>query len=58
MKKTTIIDKDCVWPIRMKQSLKDVFKKHCDKQGFSMNKRIKILMELDIKNQKQSRKSN
>jgi len=42
--------KDVVWPIRMKQTLKDEFKTHCDKQGYSMNKRIKILMELDIKN--------
>lgn len=45
-------DKDCVWPIRMKQSLKNEFKKICDKHGYSMNKRIKILMELDIKNSK------
>jgi hypothetical protein len=50
MKEKIKEDKDCIWPIRMKQSLKNNFKTHCDKQGYSMNKRIKILMELDIKN--------
>lgn len=41
-------EKDVVWPIRMKQTLKDEFKTHCDKNGFSMNKRMKILIEKDI----------
>ncbi len=45
------IDKDVVWPIRMKESLKSLFKKHCDSKGYSMNKRIKTLIELDIKNE-------
>ena len=45
-------EKDVVWPIRMKQTLKDKFKNHCDKNGFSMNKRIKILIEQDIKYEK------
>ena len=45
-------EKDVVWPVRMKQSLKDEFKSYCDKNGFSMNKRIKILIEMDIKNEK------
>ena len=36
----------------MKQILKDEFKGHCDKQGYSLNKRIKILIEQDIKNNK------
>lgn len=40
--------KDVVWPIRMSQTLKDEFKKHCDEQGFSMNKRMKILIQRDI----------
>ena len=41
-------EKDVIWPIRMKKSLKDSFKKHCDKNGYSMNKRIKILIERDV----------
>ena len=43
-------DKDVIWPIRMKESLKNNFKIHCDKKGYSMNKRIKSLIEIDIKN--------
>jgi|LakMenE18May11ns_1017448.scaffolds.fasta_scaffold9679146_2 hypothetical protein len=43
-------DKDVIWPIRMKESLKNNFKKHCDTKGFSMNKRIKTLIENEIKN--------
>jgi len=43
-------EKEVVWPIRMSQSLKDEFKNYCDKNGFSMNKRIKILMDQDINN--------
>jgi hypothetical protein len=42
--------KDVVWPIRMSQSFKDEFKKYCDKNGYSMNKLIKILIEKEIKN--------
>lgn len=45
-------EKDVVWPIRMKQSLKDRFKEYCDKNGFSMNKRIKILIEKDVEDEK------
>lgn len=45
-------EKDVVWPIRMKQALKNEFKNHCDKNGFSINKRIKVLIEMDIKNEK------
>lgn len=41
-------NKDVVWPIRMSQELKDVFKVHCDKNGYSMNKLIKILIEKEI----------
>lgn len=41
--------KDVVWPIRMKQSLKDQFKLYCDLNGYSMNKRIKVLIALDLK---------
>jgi len=43
---------DVIWSIRMKQSLKDDFKKHCDKNGYSLNKRINILIERDLKNDK------
>lgn len=45
-KKTT--EKDIVWPIRMKESFKKKFKVFCDTNGFSMNKRVKLLMERDI----------
>jgi len=44
--------KDVIWPIRMSQELKDKFKSHCDGNGYSMNKRIKILIEKDLKNEK------
>jgi len=46
------INEDIIWSIRMKQSLKDEFKIFCDKHGFSMNKRMKILIEKDLKNEK------
>jgi predicted DNA-binding protein len=42
--------KDVVWPIRMSQELKNKFKKHCDDNGYSMNKLIKILIEKEFKN--------
>lgn len=42
--------KDVIWPIRMPQTLKDNFKIHCNKKGYSMNKRIKTLIEKDIEN--------
>jgi hypothetical protein len=41
-------ENDVIWPIRMKKSFKNKFKIHCDKNGYSMNKRIKILIEKDI----------
>ena len=44
--------KDVVWPIRMSKELKDKFKLHCDKNGFSMNKLIKLLIEREIQNEK------
>ncbi len=47
-----ILEKDVVWPIRMKESFKKEFKTHCDKHGYSMNKRVKLLMEKDISNEK------
>lgn len=40
---------DVVWPIRMKSRLKNQFKEYCDKKGFSMAKRIKVLMDKDMK---------
>lgn len=42
------LEKDVVWPIRMKEGFKKQFKLHCDKHGYSMNKRVKLLMEQDI----------
>lgn len=42
--------KDVVWPIRMSQELKDQFKIHCDNNGYSMNKLIKILIEREVGN--------
>lgn len=47
MKKET--KKEVVWPIRMSQELKDKFKIHCDEHGYSMNKKIKLLIEVEIK---------
>lgn len=47
-------EKDVIWPIRMSQTLKNAFKTHCDTYGFSMNKRIKILIEKDIQNEHQN----
>ena len=44
------LEKDVVWPIRMKEFFKKEFKAHCDKNGYSMNKRVKLLMEKDITN--------
>ena len=41
-------NKDVVWPIRMGQDLKDEFKKHCDDNGYSMNKLVKILIKKEI----------
>ncbi len=49
MKTKLQAEKDVVWPIRMKRSLKEQFKLFCDSNGYSMNKRIRILMELDMK---------
>jgi predicted DNA-binding protein len=42
--------KDVIWPIRMSKELKDRFKNHCDENGYSMNKLIKVLIEKEIKN--------
>ena len=50
MKKEILEDRDCIWPIRMKQSLKKEFKSFCDTNGYSMNKKIKIMIEKEIKN--------
>jgi hypothetical protein len=50
MKKT--IEKDCMWPIRMKRDFKNKFKSFCDKHGYSMNKRVKLLMEIDMEDGK------
>lgn len=47
-KNKTSKKESCVWPIRMPKKLKDEFKTYCDKKGFSMNKRINILIKNDI----------
>ncbi len=47
-------NKDVVWPIRMKKGLKDKFKDHCDKNGYSMNKRLNILIEREVDNAKKN----
>lgn len=41
-------EEEVVWPIRMSKELKNNFKNHCDELGYSMNKRIKILIKKDI----------
>lgn len=49
MKQTKkILEPDVIWPIRMKNGFKVKFKAHCDKYGYSMNKRVKLLMEQDM----------
>ena len=45
-------EKDVVWPIRMSKQLKDDFKSYCDKNGYSMNKLIKILIHETLQNEK------
>ncbi len=42
-------EKEIIWPIRLKESLKNEFKEFCDKNGYSMTKRLRALMEMDIK---------
>ena len=42
------LEKDIVWPIRMKETFKSQFKEHCDKHGYAMSKRVRLLMEQDI----------
>lgn len=49
-KSTKTTEKDVIWPIRMKESFKVKFKDFCDKNGYSMNKRVKFLMEKDLEN--------
>lgn len=51
-----IKEKDVILPIRIKRELKNEFKSHCDKKGYSLNKRIKILIEEDIQNEKVNNK--
>lgn len=47
-----LIEKDVILPIRIKRELKDNFKCYCDKKGYSLNKRIIILIKEDIENEK------
>ncbi len=41
-------EKDIIWPVRIKKDLRDRFKKHCNKMGYSMSKRLRVLMEVEI----------
>jgi len=41
-------ENDVILPVRMKEDFKKLFKNHCDKNGYSMNKRLKILIEKDL----------
>lgn len=43
-------EKDVVWPIRMKKEFKEKFKKYCQENGYSMNKRVRVLIEMDMDN--------
>lgn len=43
-----IKEPEVIWPIRMKKDFKIKFKFFCDKHGYSMNKRVKLLMEQDM----------
>lgn len=45
-------NKTIVWPIRMPKKLKDEFKAYCDCNGFSMNKKINILIKECLNNEK------
>ena len=47
-RKKTVTEGDAILPIIMKISFKQAFKEFCDKNGFSMSKRIKILMQKDM----------
>lgn len=40
--------KDIIWPIRIKKIFRDNFREFCDKNGYSMSKRIRTLMEEDM----------
>lgn len=39
---------DYIFPLRMGISFKNKFKKYCDNNGFSMAKRIRLIMLKDI----------
>ena len=41
---------DYIFPLRMNKSFKDEFKNYCDDNGFSMAKRIRLIMFNDIEN--------
>lgn len=36
--------------VRVTDELKDEFTRHCIKQGYSPSKRLRVLIEVDIKN--------
>jgi|688.fasta_scaffold918520_2 hypothetical protein len=39
---------DEIFPIRMTKEFKDEFKLFCDKNGYSMSKRIRLIMKEDM----------
>ncbi len=41
-------EKDIIWPLRIKVSFRQDFKEFCDKNGYSMSKRIRTLIEKDM----------
>lgn len=45
---------DIIWPIRIKKDFRDDFKKFCDENGYSMSKRIRTLMEMDMNQNKKN----
>ena len=44
-------EEDVRWPILMKKSFKEKYKEFCDSKGLSMNKRVKLLMTMDMNNE-------
>jgi len=43
---------DYIFPLRMTKEFKNEFKVFCDNNGYSMTKRIRLIMGEDIKNKK------
>lgn len=41
-------EKDIIWQLRMKVSFKQKFQEFCDKNGYSISKRMRTLIERDM----------